>query len=265
MERRNFLRAALATSAAALASDARGQSSDSASSHEYYQLRKYSFRSGPQGRLADQFFSSALIPALNRLGLSPIGVFRVDFGPQTPTTYVLIPGTKLETLVNVDLLLAKDEAFLKAAEPFWNSSAKEPAFERIESTLLRAFEGWPKLVVPASTAQNGKRIFQLRTYESPTLFDHVRKVEMFHHGEFEFFRRAGCAAVFFGDAMVGPSLPKLTYMLSFPDINALNTGWDHFRNDPDWKKLSADSRYSFEAIVSNIDNLVLSPAPYSQI
>ncbi len=265
MERRNFLKAALATSAAVLASDAQAQNSVSAAAQEYYQLRNYTFRSGPQGKLADQFFSGALIPALNRLGLSPVGVFRVDFGPQTPTTYILIPGTNPETLVNVDLLLAKDEAFLKAAEPFWNSSAKEPAFERIESTLLRAFEGWPKLAVPGSTTENGKRIFQLRTYESPSLFDHVRKVEMFHHGEFEFFRRSGCAGVFFGDALIGPNLPKLTYMLTFPDMNALNTGWDRFRNDPDWKKLSADPRYSFEAIVSNIDNLVLNPAPYSQI
>jgi hypothetical protein len=265
VERRNFLRATLAASAAALASSAQAQSSGSAATHEYYQLRKYTFRSGPQGKLADQFFSGELIPALNKLGLSPVGVFRVDFGPQTPTTYVLIPGTNLETLVNADLLLAKDEAFLKAAEPFWNSSAKEPAFERIESTLLRAFEGWPKLAVPAATAQNGKRIFQLRTYESSTLFDHVRKVEMFHHGEFEFFRRSGCGSVFYGDALVGPNLPKLTYMLTFPDMDALNAGWDRFRADADWKKLSADPRYSFEAIVSNIDNLVLNPAPYSQI
>jgi hypothetical protein len=265
LERRSFLKATLVTSASALASVGQAQTAGSDSSHEYYQLRKYSFRSGPQGHLADQFFSDALIPALNRLGLSPVGVFRVDFGPQSPTSYVLIPGSDLETLVNVDLLLAKDDVFLKKAEPFWNSSAKEPAFERIESTLLRSFEGWPKLVVPAASAEKGKRIFQLRTYESPTLFDHVRKVEMFHHGEFEFFKRAGCTGVFFADALVGPNLPKLTYMLSFPDMNALNTGWDHFRNDPDWKKLSADSRYSFEAIVSNIDNLLLSPAPYSQV
>lgn len=265
VQRRNFLKTALVTSAATLVSSTQAQTRVSASSNEYYQLRKYTLRSGPQGHLADQFFSGALIPALNRLGLSPIGVFRVDFGPQTPTSYVLIPGSNVETLVNVDLLLAKDEGFLKTAQPFWNASAKEPAFERIESTLLRAFDGWPKLIVPAATAQNGKRIFQLRTYESPSLFDHVRKVEMFHHGEFEIFRKAGCTEVFFGDALVGPNLPKLTYMLSFPDLDALNTGWDRFRNDPDWKKLSGDQRYSFEAIVSNIDNLVLSPAPYSQI
>ncbi|MBS1800751.1 MAG: NIPSNAP family protein [Acidobacteria bacterium] len=264
MKRRNFLKAALAASAAPLATPTHAQTAVSGA-REYYQLRKYSLRSGPQGKLADQFFSAAMIPALNRLGLSPVGVFRVDFGPQTPTYYVLIPGSSLETVANVDLLLANDSEFMKLAEPFWSAPAKEPGFERIESTLLKAFEGWPKLTVPSSTAQKGKRIFQLRTYESPTPGDHVRKVEMFHHGEFEIFRRSGCTSVFYGDGLVGPNLPKLTYMLSFADMEALNAGWDKFRADPDWKKLSADPRYSFEAIVSNVDNLILVPLPYSQV
>jgi len=264
VQRRNFLKAALATSAASLATATQAQAPVSGS-REYYQFRKYSLRSGPQIKLTDQFFSTALIPALNRLGMSPIGAFKVDFGPQTPTYYLLIPGSSLEKLVDVDLLLGEDKEFLKLAEPFWSAPAKEPPFDRVESTLLKAFEGWPKLAVPAATAQKEKRIFQLRTYESPTPGDHVRKVEMFHHGEFEFFKRSGCTSVFYGDALVGPNLPKLTYMLSFPDIDALNTGWDKFRADPDWKKLSADPRYSFEPIVTNIDSIVLSPLPYSQI
>jgi hypothetical protein len=262
VQRRNFLKAALATSAATLASAAPAQPS---SPHEYYVLRKYSFHSGPQLKLADEFFSKALIPAANRLSLSPVGVFRVDIGPETPTYYVLIPCTNLEKLVNINLLLADDAEFMKAAEPFWSAPAKEPPFERVESTLLKAFEGFPKLIVPEAAAKKEKRIFQLRTYESPTPGAHVRKVEMFHKGEFEIFRKSGCTSVFYGDALVGPHLPKLTYMLTFPDIDALNIGWDKFRNDPDWKKLSSDTRYSYEAIVSNIDNLILVPTPYSQI
>jgi hypothetical protein len=265
VERRHFLKAALATSAVSLSATATQAQTGFSGAREYYQLRKYSLHSGPQSKLTDQFFSAALIPALNKLGLSPIGVFRVDIGPQTPTYYLLIPGSNLETVVNVDLLLANDSEFMKLAEPFWSAPAKEPPFERVESTLLKAFEGWPKLTVPSSTAQKGKRIFQLRTYESPTPGDHVRKVEMFHHGEFKIFERSGCTSVFYGDGLVGSNLPKLTYMLSFPDMDALNAGWDKFRADPEWKKLSADPRYSFEAIVSSIDNLVLSPLPYSQI
>lgn len=261
MQRRSFLKSALATSAATLASSASAQAPASPA-REYYQLRKYTLRSGPQTRLSDQFFSTALIPALNRLGLNSIGAFKVLFGPQTPTTYILIPGPKLETVVDAELLLAKDAEFLKAAEPFWSAPAKEPPFQRIESTLLKAFAGYPKLTVPAKAS---KRIFQLRTYESATPLDHIRKVEMFHHGEFEFFRRSGCDNVFFADGLVGPNLPKLTYMLAFPDLDALDAGWARFNADPDWKKLGADPRYNFEPTVSNVDNLILTPAPYSQI
>ncbi|QHS51834.1 NIPSNAP family protein [Edaphobacter sp. 12200R-103] len=264
MQRRSFLKTALASSAAAIAPAAvSAQAPASSGTREYYQLRKYTLRSGPQAKLTDQFFSGALIPALNRLSLSPIGAFKVTFGPQTPTTYLLIPGTNLETVANVDLLLAKDEVFLKAAEPFWSAPAKEPPFERIESTLLKAFEGYPKVTPP--TPKNPKRIFQLRTYESPTPADHIRKVEMFHQGEFRIFEKSGCGNVFFSDALVGPNLPKLTYMLTFPDMEALETGWQKFFADPDWKKLTGNPRYNFEPIVSNVDSLILAPAPYSQI
>jgi hypothetical protein len=128
-----------------------------------------------------------------------------------------------------------------------------------------AFEGWPRLVVPPATAEHGKRIFQLRTYESPSYQDHVRKVEMFHHGEFEVFKRSGFWQVFFGDTLIGPRLPQLTYMLSYPALSDMDPMWDAFRNDPQWKKLSADPRYSFEPTVSDISNLVLRPASFSQI
>ena len=120
-------------------------------------------------------------------------------------------------------------------------------------------------MVPPPTAQKGKRAFQLRSYESASDRDHVRKVEMFHSGEFEVFRKAGFWRVFFGDALIGERLPQLTYMLSFPDVSQMNTMWDAFRNDPEWKKLQADPRFSYEPIVSNIVNLVLSPTAYSQV
>ena len=154
---------------------------------------------------------------------------------------------------------------MKAAEPFWSAPATAPAFQRVEVSLLAAFEGWPKITPPASSAIKAKRIFQLRTYESPSDRDHVRKVEMFNSGEFEIFKNAGCNPVFFGDTLLGPRMPNLTYMLSFADLTALDAGWEVFRNDPAWKKLSSDPHYSFEQIVSNISNLILSPLAASQI
>ena len=265
MERRQFLAGSLGASAVALASRGLAAEAPTGESREYYELRQYHLQSGPQSKLLEGYLSEALIPALNRLGMSPIGAFNLEIGPETPTVYVLIPSTNLDALVNAEFRLVKDEAFLKAAEPFWNAPASQPPYLRIESSLLVAFEGRPKLKLPPPSAQHGKRMFQLRTYESPTNQDHVRKVEMFNKGEFEIFEKAGFWPVFYGDALFGPRLPKLTYMLSFPDLAAMTAQWDAFRNDPDWKKLSALPRYASEPIVSDITNLILNPLGCSQI
>ena len=273
MQRRQFLASSLAASALSLAQPSEALAAPPSSAQgsavkaapEFYELRRYKLISGPQTRLTESYFADALIPALNRLGITPVGAFTVYFGPETPTFYLLMPSKSVETLVTVDLALAKDEAFMKAAAPFWNVPASTPAFARIESQLMRAFEGFPLLVPPASSATKAPRIFQLRTYESPTMQDHVRKVEMFHAGEFDIFARAGCTQVFYGDNLVGPRLPSLTYMLTFPDTTDLEVRWKAFASDPQWKKLSSDPRYAFEPTVSNIDSLILKPLSCSQI
>jgi hypothetical protein len=264
MERRHFLAASLATSAFALAGDVAAQA-PTAPAREFYQLRRYSLKSGPQLKLTESYFGDALIPALARLGLGPVGAFKLDIGPETPSYYLLIPGSSVAAQAELDLRLAQDNAFLKVAEPFWNATAAAPAFQRVESTLLAAFSGWPKLTPPASSAAKAARIFQLRIYESPSNGEHVRKVEMFHSGEFEIFLKAGFHPVFFGDALIGPRLPNLHYMLSFSGMAELEAQWNLFRNDPAWKKLSANPRYSYDNIVDNITNLILSPLACSQI
>ena len=136
----------------------------------------------------------------------------------------------------------------------------------MEISLLAAFEGWPKLTPPASSATKGKRIFQLRTYESPSNGDHVRKVEMFHSGEFEIFLKAGFHPVFFGDTLIrlADAEPDLHAEL-LQNMAELEAKWDVFRNDPAWKKLSSNPRFAFDQIVTNISNLMLSPLGCSQI
>ncbi len=268
MQRRQFLAASLATSTLAATRTASAQAA-SAHAREFYQIRRYMMQSeiapAPQAGLTERYISDALIPALTRRGMGPVGAFHLDFGPETPQVYVVIPGSSVEALATLDLDLAKDADFLKAADPFWSAPASNPPFIRVECSLLAAFEGWPKVTPPPAAATKAKRIYQLRTYESPSYRDHVRKVEMFHNGEFDIFKAAGFNLVFFGDTIVGPRMPNLTYMLSMPDAAAMDTHWEAFRTNPDWKKLSSDPKYAFEAIVSNISNYVLSPLAASQI
>jgi hypothetical protein len=236
-----------------------------AKGREYYQLRRYQLQSGPQRPLADAYFRDALIPALNRIGISPVGVFSVDIGEGSPSLTVLIPSASLETLITADFRLEQDAEYLKAGAPFLNAPAKQPAYIRMESSLMLAFEGMPKLTVPSATSDHRARVFELRTYESPTDQDHRRKVEMFNSGEFDVFEKAGFWQVFYGDTVIGGRMPNLTYMIGFPDLTERAKMWKAFISAPEWKKLSGSARYNFEEIVSNITNVILSPTAYSQI
>jgi hypothetical protein len=55
------------------------------------------------------------------------------------------------------------------------------------------------------------------------------------------------------------------YMLTFPDLAAREKAWAAFRADPEWQKLKATPGYTDAEIMSNVSDLVLRPAPYSQI
>lgn len=264
MQRRQFLAASLATSALAIARPGEAQA-PAARSREFYQIRRYQLQSGPQTALTEKYLSDALIPAVARRGMGPVGAFRLEIGPETPAYYVLIPAPSADSLAELDLQLGHDDEFLKAAEPFWSAPATAPPFLRVEYSLLAAFEGWPRLTPPPAAATKAKRIFQLRTYESPSHRDHVVKVAMFNAGEFDIFTSSGFHNVFFGDTLFGTRMPCLTYMLSMTDATEMDKFWDIFRNDPNWKKLSSDPKYAFEPIVNTITNLVLSPLSASQI
>ncbi|MGC2404439.1 MAG: NIPSNAP family protein [Acidobacteriaceae bacterium] len=259
MERRDFVTSAIAMAGAAL-SGGEGRAMAQAS-QEFYLLRKYALRNGAQLALTQTYFAQALIPALTRMSITPVGAFKLDIGPETPTYYLLIPATSVEALVMLDQRLAQDGEFSKAASSFWSAPATAPAFERVETSLLSAFTGWPKLTAPKSA----KRIFQLRTYESSGEAAHVRKVQMFNEAEISIFVRAGLAPVFFGDTLVGHRMPSLTYMLTFEDVADLNKKWSVFAADPAWKELSHRPGNTDPEIVSNISNLYLSPLSCSQI
>jgi hypothetical protein len=259
LERRDFVTSAIAMAGFAL-SGGEGRALAPAA-QEFYLLRKYTLQTGPQLALTQNYFEHALIPALNRMAITPVGAFKLDIGPETPTYYLLIPATSVEALTTLDARLVADTEFLKAAASFWGAPATAPAFVRVESSLLSAFGGWPKLVVPKSA----KRIFQLRTYESASDAGHIRKVQMFNEAEIGIFTRTGLAPVFFGDTLIGHRMPSLTYMLTFEDVPDLIKKWAAFGSDPAWKDLSHRPGNTDPEIVSNISNLYLSPLSCSQI
>jgi hypothetical protein len=139
-------------------------------------------------------------------------------------------------------------------------------YVRQEVSLLAAFPNVPRVEVPAATAAQGPRLFELRTYESHNERAHRAKMRMFSDmGEMEIFRRSGLTPVFFGKTIVGPRMPNFVYMLVHENMAARDKSWDAFRTNPDWKKLASTPGYADADIVSNITTVFLRPASYSQV
>jgi hypothetical protein len=268
MKRRVFLKSSLAASSlvglGAVAEAAAAEAADKPP-HEFYELRLYHLRRGSKQKLFDDFYREAALPAMNRIGLGPIGVFNVVVGPDSPTVYVLVPHKSLESFATAPTRLRADTDYQKAGAAFINAPATDPAYVRVESSLMAAIEGVPKLEVPSAAAGNKPRVFELRTYESHSKQANKKKIEMFNTGELAIFRRTGLQPVFFGETLAGSKMPNLTYMLTFENMAARDKNWAAFVADPEWKKLSSTPGYTDPEIVSNISNLFLRPAPYSQI
>lgn len=231
---------------------------------EYYEWRTYSLKNAEQLALVERHWAKAAIPALNRLGVPNVGTFREQTSSPAPKFYVLLTYNSLEQFNSVNAKLATDAQYLKDGAEYLGVEAKSPAYERIESTLMVAFDGMPKLEVPKLKGQ--PRVFVLRTYESHNETAGKKKIEMFNTGgEIEIFRRTGLTPVFFGETIIGTSRPNLTYLLVFKDMADHDKSWATFRVDPAWVKLKSIPEYADAKIVSKITKTFVVPAEGSQI
>ena len=259
MNRREFIKAGSLAGIAGMSS-LTATAMGGESKQEYLEFRKYRLHVGSKKNLLGDFLRKVGIPAMNRIGIKPVGVFSAIYGPNDPTLYVLLVHKTLDTVVNSSSMLMEDTEYQGAGADFINAPLSEPTFVRMESSLMLAFKDMPKLEVP----EKKSRIFELRTYESHSIKAAKKKIEMFNEGgEIAIFKKTGLQPVFFGETLIGPMMPNLTYMLVFENMADRDAKWKVFGADPDWKKLRSDPAY--RDTVSNITDIILRPAPYSQI
>ena len=231
-----------------------------ADEREYYELRTYRIDTEEQKEGLERFMADAAIPALNRIGISPVGVFEPPDG--ISPIYVLLRHRSLESVATTTQKLLADQEFLSKGASFLDAPASSPAYARIESSLMIAFTGMPHVETPAKSES---RVFQLRTYESPSIKTGQKKIEMFNTAELAIFRKTGLSPVFFGETLVGAKMPNLTYMLAFESMAEQEAAWKRFGADPEWQKLRAIPEYANERILCGITNVPLRAAACSQI
>jgi hypothetical protein len=228
---------------------------------QYYELRVYSTKSEEQQRQVNDYWRTAGVPAYNRMGIEPIGVFTELEDSATNNIYVLIPCDSLEIFAAIPDKLASDTNYQQAAAGFLSASKTNSAYERFESSLLVAFDGMKHIAVPA--ADQKPNVFELRTYLSPSEGKGLNKVQMFDSGEIPLMKEVGLGPVFYGRTIVGTKMPCLTYMLSGESLDAHKQHWQEFRNAPVWKKLLGDPQYKDN--VSRVISIMLKRTPASQI
>jgi hypothetical protein len=279
LPRRAFLKSTLAASAAAAFASRSSAAAPSAPDRDYYELRCYRLKADTRLKadanpaLLDAYLESALLPALDQLGIKNTGAFtELNINKETATStpkpnspvWVLIPHTSLESFVHISATLNTDPAVQQAGSAYLQTPKATPAFERIDTWLLLAFAGMPKLELPAfSRGRAPTRVFEMRDYESHSEPKALSKMAMFDEGEISLMRDLGMNPVFFGQALAGPDLPHLRYITSGPDLATHLAGWKKFGPDPRWQKMRTDPRYADNT--SRNTARFLAPKPYSQI
>jgi len=227
---------------------------------QWYELRTYLFAHDAQRQLTGTYLEQAYLPALNRAGIKDIGVFSEIEGEGK--MFLLIPFDSMASFTEINDKLARDATYLAAGDAYLTAAPSNPAYDRIDSLLLRAFAHMPQIEVPEKKA----RLFELRRYESPSESAGQKKIEMFNEaGEIDIFKKAGARPVFFGETMIGGRRPNLTYMLCFDDMAAHDVHWKAFGTDPDWKRISTMPEYTDAKLISKIVRTFVAPAVYSQV
>lgn len=261
MKRRNFL-AGIGPLAVAPAFSFSSKNTQ-AEGQQYLEWIKYTLPGGSNKGRVEKYYRDAAIPALNKLGINNVGVFNVMYGPNSPSLYVLIPHDSMESLMTYQQKLLDDSTYLNAAKDFNESDISNPAYLRIEKSLMLAFAGMPKVESPAISI-GAQRILEVRIYESHNYIKAQKKIDMFNNaGEIQVFRDTGLTPVFFGETLFGELMPNLTYMVAFKDMKARNENWDKFRTSDGWAAIKDLEEY--KETVSNITDIILRPAGCSQI
>lgn len=227
---------------------------------EYVEIRKYTLKSAEKQAVLETYLKDAATPALNRLGVRNVGVFLPEQPETTPVVYVVLRHDSLGQFAKSTELLS-DSTLEKAGTTYLDAPATDVVYERVESWLTKGIDGMLTMAVPAK----GSQVYQLRIYESPSEKTAKKKIEMFNIGELAIFKRSGLNPVFFGETIIGPLMPNLTYMLAFSNAAAKDQAWNTFRVDPEWTELKTTPGFTDKEIVSRITNIVLVPASYSQI
>ncbi len=271
MKRRTFLAASTAIGVAGSAGAA------TRTGNQYFELSIYNLAGDTdQADRLTAFLQNEHLPMTKRLGIGQVGYFGPRLAPE-PARFAAQKkgepqpeaGTRIVTVAVYDswsAFGAKQAA--QRVDKKWSEAvdallAQPPAYTRVDSWLLRAFDGMPRIETPPSGDTRKPRIFDLRVAETPNLGAQARKIEMWNAGEIKVFRTVRLNPVFFGETLFGARMPNFWFMVWYDGPEARDAAWAAFRQDPDWARMSKDPH--FQGASTRTNDTYLQPLSFSSI
>ncbi len=230
----------------------------------FYEIRIYRLADVADEARMDDYLQKALVPALHRMGVKNIGVFKPikEDTVYNKRMYVLIPYKSLNEFEETSASLLKDAKYLADGSDYLNSSHEDPPYTRMETIVLKSFKLMPSPNVPNLKSPKEERVYELRSYEGGTEKLYQSKVHMFNEGgEIALFKRLNFNAVFYGEVLSGSNMPNLMYMTSFESKADRDEHWKSFSAAPEWKAIKDLPQY--KNTVSKNTQFLLNPTSYS--
>lgn len=231
---------------------------------EYYQLKTYTVKNEAQEQAVDTYLEKAFLPALKRYGIETVGVFKLHNEKfiKADKIQVLIPFTSLIQFEALEDYLLRDKTHVFAGKAYLEAAYNTAPYERINSVLMRAFVDMPRMKPTTVEGLRASRVYELRSYESPTEATYANKVHMFNAGgEVALFDSLGFNAVFYGEVISGDAMPNLMYMTTFSNMDKRDELWKAFFSSDKWTALIADEYYKNN--MKKADIMLLYPTAYS--
>jgi hypothetical protein len=209
MQRRSFVKGSLISGAAAAIAPVAAMAKpevDRPPYREHYELRVYTFKNAAATKNYRRFLPGCFCTDCKKQINEPVGVFIELNSTGQTRLYVLIPYNVYERYAGLNHALETDKEYWAKGAAFLNAPASDPAFERMDTSLMQAFMHMRVKQLPP----HEPRIFELRQYKSASEAAGKKKIEMFNDkGEIDIFKRLGFKPVFFGETIFGIRQAKL--------------------------------------------------------
>jgi NIPSNAP len=246
LERRQFLGGMSALLAPGAAAEETGRGT------RFYVVEQYLLEQGSQPGRIHNFFSNALLPAMERIHKGPKIFLEAVAAPHIPMVTAIFGVESCDQIWSVAKQLFADKDFARAFDAW---EAGEPPYISANTSLLEATDYSPEIMAPDKPPA-ARRIFELRTYHSPTARQRKALDERFSGPEVKIFHRVGIHPVFYTSTVFGANRPNLTYLIPFDSLAAREKAWDAFGADEEWVKVRSES-VARGGQINNVTNLSL--------